>query len=115
LLKLFLKRAFEPKLPARLYNIPAAHAIKAAVSIPVIAVGGIKTLPELRSVFENNDADLVSLCRPLILEPNLIEKFIAGKQTEAKCISCNYCALGIESEPLHCHFGKLKTSREIEQ
>lgn len=109
-LKFFLRRALEPKLPSRLYNVPAARAIKAAVSIPVIAVGGIKTLTELRSVFENNDADLASLCRPLILEPNLIEKYISGKQTEAKCISCNYCALGIESEPLRCHFGKLKNT-----
>ncbi|PKN71350.1 MAG: NADH:flavin oxidoreductase, partial [Deltaproteobacteria bacterium HGW-Deltaproteobacteria-10] len=114
LLKFFLKRTFEPKLPSRLYNIPAARAVKAAVSIPVITVGGIKTLPELRSVFENNDADLVSLSRPLILEPNLIEKFISGKQTEAKCIGCNYCALGIESASLRCHFGKLKNPRDLE-
>jgi 2,4-dienoyl-CoA reductase-like NADH-dependent reductase (Old Yellow Enzyme family) len=110
LIKFFLTRALAPhKLPTRLYNVPAARAIKAAVSIPVIVVGGIKTLPELRSVFETQAADFASLCRPLILEPNLIEKFSSGKQTEAKCLSCNYCMLGIEAESLHCYFGKLNS------
>jgi 2,4-dienoyl-CoA reductase-like NADH-dependent reductase (Old Yellow Enzyme family) len=110
LLKLFLTRAFKPSLPSRMYNVPAAQAIKAAVKIPVMAVGGIKTLADLQAVFNQDAADLVSLSRALILEPNLIEKFRTGKQAEAKCLSCNYCALGIESEPLRCHFGKLKIS-----
>lgn len=110
LLKPLLRRRFTPLPTTRLYNVPAAQAIKQAVSIPVIVVGGIKTLKDITSILDNQQADLVSLCRPLILEPDLIEKFRIGKQTEAKCIACNYCALGIESGPLRCHFGKLRTN-----
>jgi 2,4-dienoyl-CoA reductase-like NADH-dependent reductase (Old Yellow Enzyme family) len=107
-IKRSLQRRFAPTPPIRLYNVPAAQAIKSAISIPVIAVGGIRTLGEIENIIAGQKADLVSLSRPFILEPNLVEKFKSGKQTEARCISCSYCALGIEEEPLRCYYGKIR-------
>jgi 2,4-dienoyl-CoA reductase-like NADH-dependent reductase (Old Yellow Enzyme family) len=49
----------------------------------------------------------VSLCRPFILESDLVNKFKTGKQTQSKCIQCNFCIIGSESGPLRCYYGKL--------
>jgi 2,4-dienoyl-CoA reductase-like NADH-dependent reductase (Old Yellow Enzyme family) len=111
-IKLAMKRQFAPKLPTRMYNLDAAEAVKAAVSIPVIAVGGIKSLADIRYILDKGRVDLAALSRPLIMEPGLVEKFRTKKQTESKCISCDYCLLGIEEEPLKCYHGKLKTEVE---
>lgn len=108
LLKPFFHFHFRPRPPTRLYNVDAAAAIKAAVSVPVMVVGGIRTLDDIRSILDGGRADMVSLCRPLILEPSLVKKLRDGTQTESRCIGCNYCALGIEEAPLRCHLGKLR-------
>jgi 2,4-dienoyl-CoA reductase-like NADH-dependent reductase (Old Yellow Enzyme family) len=112
LLKPILRRAFVPKPPTRMYNLTDARAIKAAVSIPVIVVGGFKSIQDIRSVLDDGSADAVSLCRSLILEPNLVEKYRAGQQTEARCLACSYCMVAGEDEPLRCHYGKIKRTVE---
>lgn len=92
--------------PLRMYNVDVAVAIKAQVNIPVIAVGGIHDLSEIRrALFAGLEA--VSICRPLVLEPTLIQKFKQGKQTEAKCINCNHCLIGISQRPLRCYYGRI--------
>ena len=88
-------------------NVSAAECIKAKVHVPVIVVGGIHDLPEIESVINGHGLDAVSLSRPLILEPTLVQKYKSGNQTEAKCIECNYCMIGISQRPLRCYYGKL--------
>ena len=107
LMKPLVNRLLEPPAPKRLYNVSAAERIKAKVHVPVIVVGGIHDLPEIESVINEHGLDAVSLCRPLILEPTLVQKYKSGKQTEAKCIECNYCMIGISQRPLRCYYGKL--------
>jgi 2,4-dienoyl-CoA reductase-like NADH-dependent reductase (Old Yellow Enzyme family) len=97
-----------PAQPLTQYNVPAAQAIKAQVNIPVIVVGGIHTLPDITAVLEQGHADAVSMCRPLIMEPNLVQKFREGKQTAARCTMCNYCVIAQEAEPLRCYNGNLR-------
>jgi 2,4-dienoyl-CoA reductase-like NADH-dependent reductase (Old Yellow Enzyme family) len=89
------------------YNVNAAYEIKKAVSIPVIAVGGIQRVEDIENAIINKKLDAVSICRPLIIEPDLVNKFKEGKSTEAKCIKCNYCILFIAQSPLKCYYGKL--------
>ncbi|MBN1218465.1 MAG: NADH:flavin oxidoreductase [Anaerolineae bacterium] len=112
ILKRSLQKRFAPTPPVRLYNVSAAQTIKAAVSVPVIVVGGIRALGEIEDIITNHKADLVSLSRPFILEPTLVKKFKNGTQTEAKCISCCHCALGIEEGPLRCYFGRLSSDQQ---
>ncbi|MCR4944929.1 MAG: NADH:flavin oxidoreductase, partial [Clostridium sp.] len=76
------------------------------VNIPVIVVGGVHTLEDCEKVIESG-IDVVSLCRTLIIEPGLVGKWKAGKQKDSKCISCNYCLIGIDNRPLRCYYGKL--------
>jgi 2,4-dienoyl-CoA reductase-like NADH-dependent reductase (Old Yellow Enzyme family) len=45
----------------------------------------------MRAVVDSGLADLVSLCRPFIREPDLVKKLAAG-QPEATCTSCDACS-----------------------
>jgi 2,4-dienoyl-CoA reductase-like NADH-dependent reductase (Old Yellow Enzyme family) len=93
--------------PYRMFNVSAANAIKKHIDIPVIVVGGIRSLEEMLSILENEQSDYISLCRPLIIEPNLVNKLKEGKQKESKCIDCAFCLMGIISKQLRCYYGKI--------
>ncbi len=93
--------------PIKLYNVEAAVRIKKAVNIPVILVGGITKIEEIKNLIETEKCDVVSMCRPFIIEPDLVNKFKAGKQTETKCIQCNFCIIAVEKKPLRCYYGKV--------
>jgi len=80
-----------------------AAAVKRAVDVPVILVGGIRTLETAQSVVESGDADMVSMCRPFIREPGLLVRWQKGDRAQAKCISCNRCfPIVARGEPLEC-------------
>ena len=64
--------------------------LKKETDIPVILVGGIRSKAIAEDILEKKDADLISISRPLIREPDLPNKFMAGKE-KADCISCNGC------------------------
>lgn len=95
-------------VPLENFNVDSAKRIKSAVNIPVIVVGGIHKLDDMISIIADGKADFISMCRPFICEPNLVKKLKDGKQTEAKCIMCNYCGLVIEKESTKCLMGKIK-------
>jgi 2,4-dienoyl-CoA reductase-like NADH-dependent reductase (Old Yellow Enzyme family) len=101
------EKTFPQPQPKSLYNLDAATAIKNAVNIPVIVVGGITNINEIENIINQNKSDLVSMCRPFILEPDLVNKFKTGKQTQSKCIQCNFCIIGIEKAPFRCYYGKV--------
>jgi 2,4-dienoyl-CoA reductase-like NADH-dependent reductase (Old Yellow Enzyme family) len=89
------------------YNVPYAQEIKKNIKIPVIVVGGIKSLETINSIITDNIADFVSMCRPFIIEPNIVRKFKDHTQTVSKCINCNYCGIAMEENTLRCYQGKL--------
>lgn len=81
------------------YFAPAARAIKAVVSIPVILVGGLRTTAKMNALIEDGTTDMVSLSRPFIKEPDLVSR-IEGGQKKVSCISCNAC---FNPAGLACH------------
>jgi 2,4-dienoyl-CoA reductase-like NADH-dependent reductase (Old Yellow Enzyme family) len=78
-----------------------SKAIKAAVGIPVILVGGIRSLSVMKDLLENGYADLISMSRPFISEPDLIPKLKSGKVSKVRCVSCNLC---FDPEGIRCNF-----------
>ena len=94
--------------PIHNYNVKSAERIKKNVNIPVIVVGGIRKLEDIKNIIENTEIDFVSMCRPFIIEPNIVNKFQEHQSVESKCIDCGYCLLGVASNKLKCYFGKME-------
>jgi 2,4-dienoyl-CoA reductase-like NADH-dependent reductase (Old Yellow Enzyme family) len=65
-------------------------AFKGKLHIPVILVGGMRSRSVMEDVLQKGEADLISLARPLVREPDLPNKLREGKE-RADCISCNGC------------------------
>jgi len=63
--------------------------IRDTVKIPVILVGGIRTKAVMESMLRGY-ADMISLSRPFIAEPDLVVNLKEGSD-RVKCVSCNGC------------------------
>jgi 2,4-dienoyl-CoA reductase-like NADH-dependent reductase (Old Yellow Enzyme family) len=73
------------------YYREAAARYKQRIGIPLLLVGGIRSLEAAESIVRDGVADFISMCRPLISEPDLIGRWQAGYTKPAVCISCNGC------------------------
>lgn len=74
----------------------------------VIMQGGLRSFELIEQVIAGDEADLVSMCRPLVREPELIRRWESGDHGRAACISCNKCVEGLyrEGKPLECPLQK---------
>ena len=69
-----------------------ARAVKAAgVKMPVILVGGIRSLGTAEDLVASGDADMAALSRPFIREPGLVARWLAGDTAPAACVNDNLC------------------------
>ncbi|MGB6837802.1 MAG: NADH:flavin oxidoreductase [Dehalococcoidia bacterium] len=92
-----------PEDEERAYFREDSAEAKRAVDIPVMLVGGIRSLSMAEDILRCGDADMISMSRPLIREPALIARWQRGDTAPAKCISCNKCfEFGARGEPLEC-------------
>ena len=73
------------------YLLRETVAVKEAVGIPVMQVGGLRTLSLMEQMVAEGKCDMISMCRPFIREPDIVNKFRDGTSTRAACISCNKC------------------------
>ena len=104
--KYFAPLLISPTRPHENYNVSVAAEIRKYVIIPVIVVGGIRSISSINEIIQNEKADYVSMCKPFIIEPNIVKKFRSNVQTMSKCIDCNYCLIASEENPLRCYNGK---------
>lgn len=94
------------------YNVEAATTIKAATSLPVIAVGGIKTVDGMLDCLDKGLA-AVSLCRPLICEPDLPNRIRNGEVLESQCTHCNLCTAYCDSSrTVKCYQHQMEVTHE---
>lgn len=74
--------------------IAAVRNVKQAVSIPVMASNRINTPGIAEEIIASGAADLVSLARPLLADPDFAKKVRMGVDDEiAPCIACNQACL----------------------
>ncbi|MFO7820568.1 MAG: NADH:flavin oxidoreductase [Lentisphaeria bacterium] len=84
------------------YNLKAAREIKQATDVPVIPVGGIRTVDSMVKLIEEGFS-AVSLCRPLICEPDLPAGIRSKITTASSCTNCNLCTVYCDTnEPTMC-------------
>lgn len=70
------------------------------LDIPVILVGGNRDIERLEEVMRQGKADFIALCRPLICEPSLPKRWLAGVGSQTtECISCNSCIYSMWVHP----------------
>ncbi|CAB1058067.1 hypothetical protein D1BOALGB6SA_2823 [Olavius sp. associated proteobacterium Delta 1] len=87
------------------YNLEAAKLIKPVIGdTPLMLVGGLRTVSHMEYVLENNYADFISMSRPFIREPFLVNKIKEGKLDKVSCVSCNRCLAAVPNEiPVYCY------------
>lgn len=65
--------------------------IQQTVQIPVIMVGGLRSIQDMSAYVSQGECEAVALCRPLIREPDLVTSWKAGEDRPVACVSCNKC------------------------
>lgn len=78
-----------------------AAAVKAEVSVPVVAVGRIKTAEMADRIIRDGQADIVAMGRTLIADPEMPEKARTGQEDEIRpclgcCLGCIHAVLQLE-------------------
>lgn len=73
------------------YYRDAARLYKEELEMPLMLVGGIRSLEASRSMLQTGVADFIALSRPLVYEPHLVERWRSGDTRRSLCISCSRC------------------------
>ena len=85
------------------YYVPVARRFKERLSIPVIVVGGLRSLTVMNEAIGSGSCDAVAMCRPLICEPDLPQRLQRGEASG--CIGCNLCLFRNDAMTV-CHAKK---------
>ena len=100
----------EARIPTIATKVPraaftwATARVRAALSIPVITSNRINTPEVAESVLARGDADMVSMARPFLADPEFVLKAEQGRSAEINtCIACNQACLD------HIFDGKVST------
>jgi 2,4-dienoyl-CoA reductase-like NADH-dependent reductase (Old Yellow Enzyme family) len=83
-----LTAKFEP-----VWNRSRFQAVKRLVSVPVLAVGGIRTKAEVVDILDADAADLVGIGRPFYAEPDLPRRILGdmAPHEPGLCVNSNRC------------------------
>ena len=80
-----------------------ARALRKETDVTIILVGGNRSYHVAESMVAAGVADFISMSRPLIREPHLINRWKAGDLTKATCISDNLCFQpAIKGDGIYC-------------
>jgi 2,4-dienoyl-CoA reductase-like NADH-dependent reductase (Old Yellow Enzyme family) len=90
------------------YFRPLAQQTRQASQIPLILVGGFRSLQVMEDVLAAGDADFISVCRPLICEPDFPDRLHHGLAEKSACISGNRCWPKERGEGIACKCTKAK-------
>jgi 2,4-dienoyl-CoA reductase-like NADH-dependent reductase (Old Yellow Enzyme family) len=73
------------------YFLPLAREARKHTDLPLLLVGGFRSQTVMERVLAEGLADYISLCRPLISEPDLPNQFKEGLKEKSRCLSANNC------------------------
>lgn len=95
--------------------VPYSAAIKKAVSIPVFTAIGIREPEDVEEILESGQADLVCLGRPMLADPDYVNKVLSGNgDTIRHCMSCEFCLDTLDDDRRICCAVNPETGREAE-
>lgn len=77
------------------YELPYSGPVAAAVKVPTIVTGRIRTLAHADQIVRDGIADLVSMVRATIADPDIVAKSLRGEARQVRpCIGCNQLCVG---------------------
>lgn len=89
-LKLYGPRIF-PEYPfEEAFFLPMARQFRAALSMPLILLGGINELRTVEGALAEG-FDLVAMGRALLRQPDLVNRMAEGRAEAGLCVHCNKC------------------------
>ena len=87
---------FAPK-----YFLEEAKKFRAAVSLPLVYVGGLNSRSEIDEVL-NEGFEFVAMARALLKQPDFVNKMLQDEMSETTCDTCNYCIAVMYSQQVAC-------------
>jgi NADPH-dependent 2,4-dienoyl-CoA reductase/sulfur reductase-like enzyme len=99
-------------------QLDALAWVREQTRLPLVAAGRMGRIEKVSRVRAENLADLIALGRPLIADPDLIEKW--EKETFEEVRSCGYCLQGClhrvkNGEPIGCNINPEIGEAELEK
>ena len=90
----------EARVPTIVTSVPRGafswitERVRRELSVPVVAVNRINTPEIAEHILESNQADMVSMARPLLADPEFVKKAEQGQSERINtCIACNQACL----------------------
>lgn len=78
------------------YFLPMARRFREALSTPLILLGGVNSVEMIERAMDEG-FEFVAMGRPLLHEPDLVNRMAAGNATRSTCDHCNKCMASIYS------------------
>ena len=96
--KLLIKN--EPFKEAFFYD--DAIKFRKALDMPLAFVGGLNSVEAINKVMDAG-FDFIQMARPLVHDPEFVNKLKEGKVTKSSCQHANYCVARIWNYDMQCH------------
>ena len=99
----YMKYLWQNYMMDREFNVHYAAAIKERFpNLLINTVGSIMNLERAETILANGWADFVSMCRPLLADPEMPKKYAEGREAEHRpCLRCQHCA-GLTHRTIDC-------------
>jgi 2,4-dienoyl-CoA reductase-like NADH-dependent reductase (Old Yellow Enzyme family) len=101
-------KSIRPGFPVEGENVyyeEAARSFRAHLEIPTMLVGGIRRYETAEDLVESGVTDFIALSRPLIREPDLIERWRNGDTGRSNCLFDNDCLVqGLNNSGITCRY-----------
>lgn len=75
------------------WNGSFCRRVREAMSIPILAEGGIRTRPQIDTLLDDGVCDAVGMARPFYAEPRLPARLLGTAGAKAACENCNNCTI----------------------
>lgn len=94
------------------YHLDYAGQLMEKTDVPVILVGGLRSIDLIEKILEETPVTAVALSRALIREPGLIKRWMGGDRSDAACVACNGC---FNPKGTRCFFDLTDKEKEFQK
>jgi 2,4-dienoyl-CoA reductase-like NADH-dependent reductase (Old Yellow Enzyme family) len=66
----------------------------------------------IEKILSDGTADMVSMSRPFIREPQFLKRWKEGDRKKVTCVSCSKCADHVFAKPMRCYVEEAKKRKK---